>query len=34
MEFPHWLMVAGAVLVTIGSIGVAFRRKSDPKAKI
>jgi hypothetical protein len=24
MEFPHWLMVAGACLVLFGSIGLAF----------
>jgi hypothetical protein len=24
MEYPHWLMVAGAVLVVLGFIGVAF----------
>lgn len=33
MEYPHWLMVAGLILVTIGSIGFAFRRKPDPKEK-
>jgi hypothetical protein len=26
MEYPHWLMVAGAVLVVLGFIGVAFSR--------
>ena len=25
MEYPHWLMVAGAVLVALGFIGCAFR---------
>jgi LPXTG-motif cell wall-anchored protein len=29
MEYPHWLIVAGAVLVAIGFIGLAFRRKKD-----
>ena len=24
IEYPHWLMVAGAALVAIGFIGVAF----------
>jgi preprotein translocase subunit Sss1 len=24
MEYPHWLMVAGAVLVVLGFIGFAF----------
>jgi LPXTG-motif cell wall-anchored protein len=32
MEFPHWLMVAGAVLVVIGLIGFAFRRNKDRHA--
>jgi hypothetical protein len=26
MEYPHWLIVAGAVLVVIGFFGLAFRR--------
>jgi hypothetical protein len=26
MEYPHWLMVAGAVLVVIGLIGFAFHK--------
>jgi hypothetical protein len=26
MEYPHWLMVVGAVLVVIGFIGFAFHR--------
>ena len=26
MEYPHWLMVAGAVLVVVGMIGLAFRK--------
>jgi hypothetical protein len=29
MQYPHWLMVAGAVLVAIGFIGLAFRRNRD-----
>ena len=29
MEYPHWLIVAGAVLVAIGFIGLAFRRNRD-----
>ena len=29
MEYPHWLIVAGAVLVAIGFIGLAFRRNKD-----
>jgi hypothetical protein len=26
MEYPHWLMVAGAVLVVLGFVGFAFRQ--------
>ena len=26
MQYPHWLMVAGAVLVVVGFIGFAFRQ--------
>jgi hypothetical protein len=29
MQYPHWLMVAGAVMVAIGFIGVAFHRNRD-----
>jgi hypothetical protein len=29
MLFPHWLMVAGAILVTIGFGGLALRRNRD-----
>ena len=28
MEYPHWLMVVGAVLVVIGFIGFAFHRNN------
>ena len=28
MQYPHWLMVAGAVLVLIGFIGFAFRKNN------
>jgi biotin carboxyl carrier protein len=27
MEYPHWLLVAGAVLVLVGFIGFAFHKK-------
>jgi len=27
MEYPHWFMVAGAVLVVLGFIGLALRQK-------
>ena len=30
MEYPHWLIVAGAILVVIGFIGLAFRRRMAP----
>lgn len=29
MHYPHWLLVAGAVLVVLGSIGLALRQKRD-----
>ena len=29
MEYPHWLMVAGAVLVVLGFIGFAFSKNID-----
>jgi LPXTG-motif cell wall-anchored protein len=28
MALPHWLMIAGALLVMTGFIGLAFRRKN------
>jgi hypothetical protein len=31
MEYPHWLMVAGAVLVVLGFIGFAFRQNRNAK---
>jgi len=30
MEFPHWLIVAGAILVVFGIIGLAFRKRLAP----
>jgi hypothetical protein len=30
MEYPHWMIVAGAVLVVLGFIGVAFRQNIEP----
>ena len=32
MQYPHWLMVAGAVLVVLGFIGFAFQqnRSGEP----
>jgi hypothetical protein len=30
--YPHWLLVAGAILVVIGLVGIAFRQtKADLK---
>jgi hypothetical protein len=29
MDYPHWLIVAGAALVAIGLIGLAFRRNRN-----
>jgi len=29
MQYPHWLMVAGALLVVIGLIGLAFYQNKD-----
>ena len=33
MHYPHWLMVAGACLVLVGFIGLAFRRNSAEAPK-
>jgi hypothetical protein len=27
MEYPHWLIVAGCVLLVLGFVGLAFRQK-------
>lgn len=37
MQYPHWLMIAGAVLVVFGFLGLAFSRNrnaahNEPKA--
>ena len=32
MGYPHWLIVAGAVLLVLGLIGLAIRQKRDPGA--
>ena len=29
MQYPHWLMVAGAVLVVLGFIGFALRQNMN-----
>ena len=32
MEYPHWLIVAGAVLLLLGVIGLALRRRKGAEA--
>jgi hypothetical protein len=29
MQYPHWLMVGGVVLVMLGIIGLAFRQNRN-----
>jgi len=29
MEYPHWLMLAGAILVVLGFIGFAFSKNRN-----
>ena len=31
MEYPHWLMIAGAFLLVLGFIGLALRQRSPPE---
>jgi LPXTG-motif cell wall-anchored protein len=33
MEYPYWLMVAGACLVAVGFVGLAFR-KNDTEEEV
>jgi hypothetical protein len=33
MQFPHWLMIGGALLVFFGLVGSAFQRKRAAAAK-
>ena len=33
MQYPHWLMVAGAVLVVVGFVGLAFRKNNAEPAE-
>jgi hypothetical protein len=28
MQYPHWMMLAGAALVAVGFVGFAFRKSS------
>ena len=30
MQYPHWLMVVGGVLVVLGFIGLVFRQNRNP----
>ena len=34
MQYPHWLMVAGAVLVVVGFIGFALHKNNASRLKI
>ena len=34
MEYPHWLIVAGAVLLVLGFIGLAFCQRKGAEAKL
>jgi len=29
IELPHWLMIAGAILIAIGFLGLAFARNKE-----
>ena len=29
-EYPHWMMMAGAIFVALGFIGLAFRQNRNP----
>ena len=29
MEYPHWLIVAGAILVVLGFVGLAFQKNYE-----
>jgi hypothetical protein len=33
MQYPHWLMVAGGLLVILGFAGLAFRKSSPEPAE-
>jgi len=30
MEYPHWLMIGGAVLLVVGLVGTALQRRRGP----
>ena len=31
MEYPHWMMIAGAVFIVLGFVGFAFHRNRNPE---
>jgi len=34
MQYPHWLMVTGVVLVVVGLIGFAFQKNAEREEEI
>jgi LPXTG-motif cell wall-anchored protein len=32
LAYPHWLMIAGILLIAFGLVGLAFRRNRDTSA--
>ena len=34
MEYPHWLIVAGAILAVLGLIGLAIRQRKSAEVKL
>ena len=34
MEYPHWLILAGAVLLVLGFIGLALSQRKDAEAEL
>ncbi|WP_156944824.1 LPXTG cell wall anchor domain-containing protein [Bradyrhizobium sp. Ec3.3] len=33
LQLPHWLIIAGIVLVIVGVLGMLFRRRKDPSSE-
>lgn len=33
LQLPHWLIIAGIVLTTIGTLGMLFRRRKDASSE-
>jgi hypothetical protein len=29
MQYPHWMILGGGILVVIGAVGILFRRNGD-----